>query len=41
MLQRTRQTYDKYKESREMANKIICNKKKVYLKKEIENRDFQ
>jgi hypothetical protein len=38
MLQRTtRQTYDKYKESRKKANKIIHSKKKAHLKKEIEN----
>jgi hypothetical protein len=41
MLQRTtRQTYDKYKESRKKVNKIICSKKKAYLKKEIENIEF-
>jgi hypothetical protein len=38
MLQRTtRQTCDKYKESRKKANKIIHSKKKAHLKKEIEN----
>jgi ribosomal protein L17 len=41
MLQRTiRQTYDKYKESRKRANKIIHSKKKAHLKKEIENIEF-
>jgi hypothetical protein len=41
VLQRTRrQTYDKYKERREKANKIICSKKKAYIKKEIENIEF-
>jgi hypothetical protein len=41
MLQRTaRQTYDKYKERRKKANKIIPSKKKAYLKKEIENIEF-
>jgi hypothetical protein len=40
MLQQTRQTYDKYKESWEKANKIIHGKKKAYIKKEIENISF-
>jgi hypothetical protein len=36
----TRQTYDKYKESKKKANKIIHNKKNAYLKKETENIEF-
>jgi hypothetical protein len=40
MSQRTRQTYVKYRESRKKANKIICGKKKAYLKKEMENIEF-
>jgi hypothetical protein len=36
MLHRTtRRTYDKYKESRKKANKIIHSKKEAYFKKEI------
>jgi hypothetical protein len=31
MLQRRRQTYDKHKESRKKANKIICSKKKAFF----------
>jgi hypothetical protein len=40
MLQRTRQTYDKYKESMKKDNKIICSKKKAYLRKEIEDTEL-
>ena len=38
MLQRaSRQTQDKYKDSRRKANRVIRIKKREYLKKEIEN----
>jgi hypothetical protein len=37
---REQDKHDKYKESRRKANKIICSKKKAYIKNKIENIDF-